>query len=503
MASVYEKAGKWYLRFKDSSGRWRDRVSKARTKTEARRLADELDRQAERQRFGIDERPAEDGGGTVAQLMEWWLATYSEGMPTHERNGYSVRKHITSSELARVRLASLTPGMIETFLKGKESELGPASVNHLRRYLLTAFNCAKRAGRYTGKNPALEVQVRKVPRRVPDFLRHEEVPAVLGALRPQWRPLFATAIYTGLRKGELFGLRKGDVDVRNRLLTVARSWGRDTTKGAHADVIPIAAELVPYLEEAISSSPSELVFPGKDGGMRRRHVDLPAVLRGALARAGIVTGYSHACRSKGCGHSEEARDATPRSCPACGKGLWAKPRVRRIRFHDARHTTASLLMMKGANPAAVQRVMRHSDPRITTEVYGHLAPDYLRAEVDRLTFGLPVESEPQQTSRAAGAVAMGAPKADPFAASLLQAPANTNGEPGSKGEIPQSFQAVTMAQNSDSEVTPALSRRERVPRGSVLDAAHLRGLPLEEGAGAPRLQAVHALADVDAHAQRG
>ncbi len=48
--------------------------------------------------------------------------------------------------------------------------------------------------------------------------------------------------------------------------------------------------------------------------------------------------------------------------------------------------TASLLMMKGANPAAVQRILRHSDPRITTEVYGHLAPDYLRAEIDRLSF---------------------------------------------------------------------------------------------------------------------
>jgi hypothetical protein len=66
--------------------------------------------------------------------------------------------------------------------------------------------------------------------------------------------------------------------------------------------------------------------------------------------------------------------------------LWPKPRVRHIRFHDLRHTTASLLMMAGANPAAVQRIMRHSEPRITTEVYGHLAPGYLRPEVDRLSF---------------------------------------------------------------------------------------------------------------------
>ena len=64
-----------------------------------------------------------------------------------------------------------------------------------------------------------------------------------------------------------------------------------------------------------------------------------------------------------------------------------KPVVRPIRFHDLRHSTASLLMMNGANPASVQRILRHSDPKLTTEVYGHLSPEYLRAEVDRLAFG--------------------------------------------------------------------------------------------------------------------
>jgi len=44
-------------------------------------------------------------------------------------------------------------------------------------------------------------------------------------------------------------------------------------------------------------------------------------------------------------------------------------------------------MMAGANPAAVQRILRASDPRITTEVYGHLAPGYLPAEIDRSTSG--------------------------------------------------------------------------------------------------------------------
>jgi hypothetical protein len=87
------------------------------------------------------------------------------------------------------------------------------------------------------------------------------------------------------------------------------------------------------------------------------------------------------------GHSEKAPDAELRRCPKDQAKLWPKPQVRPLRFHDMRHAAGSFLMMAGANPAAVQRILRHSDPRLTTERYGHLAPNYLRAEVDRLNFG--------------------------------------------------------------------------------------------------------------------
>jgi hypothetical protein len=70
--------------------------------------------------------------------------------------------------------------------------------------------------------------------------------------------------------------------------------------------------------------------------------------------------------------------------------------------------------MAGANPAAVQRILRHSDPRITTEVYGHLAPEYLRREIDLLSFGKPTND----TQKAAGADE----KTDPFGAIVVQAP---------------------------------------------------------------------------------
>lgn len=88
--------------------------------------------------------------------------------------------------------------------------------------------------------------------------------------------------------------------------------------------------------------------------------------------------------------------------------------VRPIRFHDLRHTTGSLLILSGADLAAVQRILRHSDPKLTTEVYAHLAPEYLRAGVDRLSFGAVVLAT----------VPRPLPGAREFAARLLPEPAD-------------------------------------------------------------------------------
>lgn len=413
MASVYLKAGKWYLRVKGPTG-WRDRVSTATNKTQAKHLAAELERQAERQRLGLElGRPA-DGGGTVEALLQWWLDTYGKGTPSYSRAVSTIRCHFFGSELGSTVVADVRAGTVEVFLQAKAATLGPQSLNHLRRYLLTAFSCARRAGRFLGPNPVTEVKRRKVPKRVPDYLRLDEVPRVLAKLSDRWRPLFATAVYTGLRKGELLGLRKRDVDLGARLLTVARSYDRETTKGGHADVVALNAELLPFLEAAIASSPSELVFPAEDGTMMRPDVALEGVLRRAMGRAGIVTGYTHVCRRQGCTHKEDKPDKAVRLCPVHSVKLWPIARVRQIRFHDLRHTCGSLLFMAGANPASVQRILRHKDPRTTTETYGHLSPGYLRSEVDRLQFNPAV-----QTSTAAP-VAQIAANSAPFAAPVLQ-----------------------------------------------------------------------------------
>src|SRR5262245_12778842 len=108
MASAFWKNKRWYLLYKDSSGRWQRRASKAQGKKEAERLADDLERRHERARLGVEPLPQPDAGETVSELLDWWLKTYVDGTPSYTSCRYMVRRHLLQSKLAGVRLPQLT-----------------------------------------------------------------------------------------------------------------------------------------------------------------------------------------------------------------------------------------------------------------------------------------------------------------------------------------------------------------------------------------------------------
>ena len=211
----------------------------------------------------------------------------------------------------------------------------------------------------------------------------------------------------------------------------------------------------------MAESKTDLVFPARDGRLLSRRVQLEQVLRRALRRANILTGWRHTCRRKNCGHVEHAPDAEIRRCPKCKMKLWPVGQVRPIRFHHIRHTTASLLMMAGADLPAVQRIMRHTDPRITTELYGHLAPGYLRGAIDRLAF----ESQPPGVDEAARAAAgtTTTPPDDadplpdpiplrPFAAPVLQDSDSPDDEPPRGPRKPGRLRSISRSGREDSNL---------------------------------------------------
>jgi hypothetical protein len=116
--------------------------------------------------------------------------------------------------------------------------------------------------------------------------------------------------------------------------------------------------------------------------MLRDDFKFGVILRRAMARAGIVEGYLHVCRRQGCRHEERAADDGERRCPEHGYRLWPKP-IRQITFHHLRHTAGSLFLMAGVPLEVVQRMLRHTDPKITSGVYGHLLLSYQREAIGR------------------------------------------------------------------------------------------------------------------------
>jgi hypothetical protein len=161
-------------------------------------------------------------------------------------------------------------------------------------------------------------------------------------------------------------------------------YGRE---GGHSDRLPIADALLPYLEDALARTTSELVFPGSDGKMRTHEADPQKILRSALVRAGIVEGYDHTCRRckhLGRPHVWRHPDGGERRCPACNMRLWPSGIPRHMRFHDLRHTVCTLLCKAGVEPHHAQRMLRHGDIRTTIAIYTHLETEDLREAINKL-----------------------------------------------------------------------------------------------------------------------
>ncbi len=398
MGSIIRRGRKLYLKWRDAAGIVRREVTSAGTVREAKLLLAEVETKVERQRLGLEALPVETSL-TLGDLCSWWLESKcSENSKTVQ--GYSLNAHFIGQPIGATPLRAVSTEGLQAFFDAlRKSGAAPATVNKLRGTLLSIYERARLAKVWTGPNPVSDVQRLRVPKVMKTTLRASEVPAFLANVPEGWRNLFAAALYTALRKGELCGLKKSDIDWDSASIFVSRSYGYDTTKGGNADSIPIAEPLLPYLRAAVAESPSEYVFPAPDGSMRSKESDPHKIVRSSLNRAGMVDGYRHTCRRcKAQGLEEPTSELHPdcqlRSCPVCGMKLWAAPVSRKMCFHDLRHTTATLLLRAGVDMHRVQRILRHANINTTIGTYGHLDIEDLRGAVEQVA---PVVLEPARS----------------------------------------------------------------------------------------------------------
>ena len=170
-------------------------------------------------------------------VWAWWKVAY---LPGRERRVEFVR--LVERDLLPTlgELRELLPEHVEAVLRVLEAKgLGPASVNKRRSALKRVLSDAIANGRWVGANPVLATHPRPVPRRAWPTLSVPEAAALLARPKEPLRALWALALYLGLRKGELFALRRRDVELAAGRIIVARSHERATTKTGKTRVPPI------------------------------------------------------------------------------------------------------------------------------------------------------------------------------------------------------------------------------------------------------------------------
>jgi hypothetical protein len=267
--------------------------------------------------------------GTFAQLCHWAYAVHFEHLRDAKGDLCRIRQHAGDPDASPPRLTWLgaldahqvTTAELEKYLAElaktrteRGTLMSSGTINRVRKMFSGVFRLAIQHGIWSGENPATK------------GLASHEIAPVLAAAK-DWRGVFAVGLLMGLRRGEIFALRKADVDLERRVLSVG-STAR-----------PIPEQLVPHLETALDKlldKPGRaLLFPDGRGNKRSGHTDLASVLRSAMVRAGIIAHYDHKCRGKGCGHVEQHYDSGDRCCPKCNKRLSPYGQARKISFDVA------------------------------------------------------------------------------------------------------------------------------------------------------------------------
>jgi len=160
----------------------------------------------------------------------------------------------------------------------------------------------------------------------------EECARLLDALPMADRPLWATAMYAGIRRGELMALRIEDVDLAAGLIDVRRGWdaivGEIATKSGKDRRVPIAAVLRDYLDHH---------------------------LLGLDWQEGLVFGATAHSPFKGTATAQRAKRA------------WREAKLAPITLHECRHTFASLMIAAGVNAKALSTYMGHANIKITLD----------------------------------------------------------------------------------------------------------------------------------------
>lgn len=350
-------------------GRWECRVTIGR----------KAGRQLQRSYFGTTQQEAErkrddavrqlTGGIILAGervTVDRYLRDWLKARKTHIRESTWTRyaglaEHNIIPAIGHVPVARLTPAAVEHMLaEAVEHGLSPRTAGHMRSLLRNALNRAMKHGELL-RNPASLAEPPKVEEDEQRVLTPEEVHRFLEQVfGDRWEALYVVAIATGLRQGEILGLRWQDVDLEARTLRVEQQMQRrrlvDPKTKKSRRIVGIGPSVVAHLRahQLRQEQQRRFVVRGDWGNAENL---VFTNMRGGPIHGPHVTRYFQ------------------KHLAAAG--------LPRLPFHALRHTAASLLLAQGVDEKARQVILGHTTPKMTAH-YTHVLPAALRDAADRM-----------------------------------------------------------------------------------------------------------------------
>ena len=298
-------------------------------------------------------------GSTVGDYLDRWLSDAVKGTvreSTYSRDRYLVTNHIKPA-LGRLKLKNLNAMHLQGLYRERlDSGLSASTVQKIHHVLHKGLRQAVRWN-LIPRNPADDVKAPTPTPKEMHPLSAEEARRLLDAARgDRFEALYVLAVHTGMRRGELLGLKWDDVDLEGATVRVRRTLTR-IDNGRRLALGPPknkkSRRTVRLTERAVEALRSHL---------ERQLEDIEAL--GDLYKDQGLVFTTEA------GTPINPSNLRQRSFAP----LLKRAGLPQITFHDLRHTCASLLFQKNVHPKFVQELLGHASVAITLDTYSHMLP---------------------------------------------------------------------------------------------------------------------------------
>jgi integrase len=381
--SIYQRNdGRWVATIHDG---YRDgkRHRKSIYRKTRNAVQKELTRALRAQQLGL---PVESDRLTVGEWLKQWLemqkppATKPKTYAAYE---YQTRIHLIPA-FGKRPLVKFQPQEVREFMQSKaKAGLAPKSIRHFRATLRAALNVAVRDG-LVARNVAALVKPPRLQKSKLHVFTKEEALRFLGLAKGnRLEAIFTVALSLGLREGEILGLRWKDVDLDAGRLEVAYSLQRIKRPGEKKGKLELIApktdrsrRLIALPQVAISALHAHRGRQEKErsaAGARWRDTGMvfTTSIGTMLDQRNMLRAYYAIMNTRDPDDPEPDKEKKRKLLP-------------QLRFHDLRHSAATLLLAQGVHPRYIMELLGHSSFNLTMNTYGHILEE-MKKETARQT----------------------------------------------------------------------------------------------------------------------